>query len=154
MLSLAVVGVVVGGIVMIAYSLSNAYLPFGLSWAGATWSKGSADAEVPGKLRWGLRWQRCYVTVELSEEFKQKVISMAEVDQDVQNLLNSGYNITSIRPVIKITIEGDGNVVAKARGAIVTLVKGATSRATVAVDLENAKVTKVTVLTRTVIEKP
>jgi len=90
----------------------------------------------------------------VSEEFKEKVISIAKADEDVQNLLNSGYNVTAVRPVIKTVVEGDGSVVMRATGAVITLVKDKMSRATVKVDLENARVTEVTVLTRTVIEKP
>lgn len=90
----------------------------------------------------------------MSEEFKEKVISIAKADEDVQNLLNSGYNVTAVRPVIKTVVEGDGSVVMRATGAVITLVKDKMSRATVKVDLENARVTEVTVLTRTVIEKP
>jgi len=90
----------------------------------------------------------------VSEEFKEKVISIAKANEDVQNLLNSGYNVTAVRPVIKTVVEGDGSVVMRATGAVITLVKDKMSRATVKVDLENARVTEVTVLTRTVIEKP
>jgi hypothetical protein len=93
-------------------------------------------------------------TVEVSEEFKQTVISIAENDTDVQNLINDGYNVTSVRPIIKTVIDAEGNVVTKATSAVLTLQKDTTGHATVLVSIEEAKVTQIVILTRTVIEKP
>jgi len=82
------------------------------------------------------------------------VINIAESDQDVQNLLNDGYNITGVRPIIKARVEASGDVVIKATSAIVMLEKDTTGHASVWVDIEEGKVTKIEILTRTVIEKP
>ncbi len=65
---------------------------------------------------------------------------------DVQNLLNQGYNITSIRPVITTTIDGNGNIVTKATSADLIL-QSTTVRALVVVDLNQAKVTKIVTMT-------
>lgn len=92
--------------------------------------------------------------MEVSEEFEANVIDIAKSDEDVQDLLDDGYNITGVRPIIKSVVEGDGSVVTKATSAIVMLEKDTTSRASVWVDLEEAKVTEIVILTRTVIEKP
>ena len=54
----------------------------------------------------------------------------------------------------KAVVEGDGSVKARATDAVVLLEKDETSHATVWVDLDEAKVTKIVILTRTVIEKP
>ena len=94
------------------------------------------------------------VFITVSEEFKNNVINVAQSDSDVQNLLNDGYNITDVRPIINATVEADGTVTLKATSAIVMLSKDTTGRATVGVDLEQAKVTRIIILTRTVIEKP
>ena len=92
--------------------------------------------------------------IEVSEEYKENVINIAKNDSDVQKLLADGYNITGIRPIIKTVIEADGDVVTKATSAIVMLRKDATGSASVLVDLAKGKVTRIEILTRTVIEKP
>jgi hypothetical protein len=72
----------------------------------------------------------------------------------VQKLIADGYNVTSVRPIIKTVIDAEGNVVTKATSAVLTLQKDTTGQATVMVDIEEAKVTQIVILTRTVIEKP
>jgi uncharacterized protein YciI len=91
--------------------------------------------------------------VEVSEEFEENVIAIAENDEDVQTLLDDGYNVTIVRPIIKTVVDGEGNVVTKATDAIVMLVKEDTGRASAWVNLDEAKVTEIVILTRTVIEK-
>ena len=48
----------------------------------------------------------CYSQIQVSEEFKQNVVNIAENDTDVQNLLAQGYNSTSVRPLISSVVEG------------------------------------------------
>ena len=91
--------------------------------------------------------------IEVSEEYEANVLNIARNDTDVQALLNEGYNITQVRPIIKTVVEADGTVVTKATSAIVVLVKDTASRATAMVDLTEAKVTEIVILTRTVIDK-
>jgi len=100
-----------------------------------------------------MRGQRGNGFVEVSEEYKENVINIAKNDSDVQALLNDGYNITNVRPIIKTVVEADGTVVTKATSAIVMLEKETTGYASVWVDVEQAKVTQIVILTRTVIEK-
>lgn len=91
--------------------------------------------------------------ITVSQEFKDNVINIAENDSDVQNLLAQGYNVTRIMPVISTTVEGNGTVTMKATSAIVTLSQNTTGRAIVWVDLEQAKVTRIELLSITVIDK-
>ena len=91
---------------------------------------------------------------EVSSDFVQNVTNIAKADTDVQNLLNNGYNVTGVMPVIRSIIDGNGNVVTKATNATLILEKDTTGRAFVSVDLEQSKVTQVVILTRTVINKP
>ena len=79
--------------------------------------------------------------------------NIAESDSDVQNLLNQGFNITSIHPVITTSIDGNGNIITKASTANVLLEGNNGSRAFVVVDLSQAKVTKIVTLTITEIDK-
>jgi hypothetical protein len=92
--------------------------------------------------------------IEVSAEFEQKVTDIAKNDTDVQNLLADGYNITAIRPIFKSVVDADGYVTTKATSAIVMLQKDTSGRALVSVNIDEAKVTKIVILTRTVIEKP
>ncbi|MGQ9782321.1 MAG: hypothetical protein ACUVQ8_08850 [Nitrososphaeria archaeon] len=88
--------------------------------------------------------------VEVSEEFKQKVINIAENDQGVQGLLAQGYNITDVRPIIKSTVNANGEVIVKASNAMLTLDNGNTmSHVLVWVDLNNGTVTKTVTITVT-----
>jgi len=91
--------------------------------------------------------------ITVSQEFKDNVINISKSDSDVQQLLTDGYNIANVRPIITTTVQGNGTVTTKATTAIVTLIKDTTGRATVWVDVEQAKVTRIEILTRTVIEK-
>jgi hypothetical protein len=91
--------------------------------------------------------------IEVSDEFKENVLSIANADSDIQALLADSYNITQVRPIIKSVVEADGTVVTKATSAIVLLEKDTISRATALVDIEEAKVTEIVILTRTVIDK-
>jgi hypothetical protein len=104
--------------------------------------------------RQGFGWGFGNITV--TQAYKDNVISIVNNDSDVQNLLTNGYNITSIRPIISTIIEGDGTVTMKATTAIVVLTKdtaNATGRALVTVNVEGAKVTRIEIFSRTVIEK-
>ena len=99
----------------------------------------------------GFGWGGGSITV--SQEYKDNVISIAQNDSDVQNLLADGYNITDVRPIINTVVEADGTVTMKATTAIVTLSQNTTGRAFVTVNIEEGKVTEIVILTRTVIEK-
>jgi hypothetical protein len=59
-----------------------------------------------------------------------------------------------VRPIIKTVVDADGNVVTKATSAVLTLQKDTTGHASVMVDIEEAKVTQIVILTKTVIDKP
>jgi hypothetical protein len=92
--------------------------------------------------------------VSVSEAYKENVTNIAKNDSDVQQLLADGYNITGVRPIISTMVEADGSVTMKATTAVVALCQNSTGRAFVWVDLEQAKVTRIEILTRTIIEKP
>jgi hypothetical protein len=92
--------------------------------------------------------------IQVSAEFEQNVTDIAKNDADVQNLLAEGYNVTAVRPITTTMVDANGNVVTKATSAILMLQKDTTGRATVLVDLAQAKVTRIVIETRTIIEKP
>ncbi len=156
---------VMGAVVLNAYSTANACPPVNsqnmqgwLSWKGfgfAWWTNHNVTTEKPAVPRGWIHGRGCFNHgfIEVSEEYKENVINIAKSDTDVQNLLNDGYNITGVKPIIKTVVEGDGTVVTKATNAIVMLEKDTTGRAMVWVDLEQGKVTKIVILTLTIIEK-
>lgn len=72
----------------------------------------------------------------------------------MQNLLADGYNITSVRPIIKSVVDANGYVTTKVTSAIVILQKDTSGFATVSVNLEEGKVTEIVILGRAVTEKP
>lgn len=91
--------------------------------------------------------------IEVSSEYATKVNAILDNDSDVQNLISQGYNVTVINPIIKNVVEGDGTLTTKATTAIVLLQNGTSGYATINVDVTNAKVTQIVVITRTVIDK-
>ena len=91
--------------------------------------------------------------IEVSSEYTANVTAILNNDTDVQNLISQGYNVTSINPIVKNVIEGDGTIVTQATTAMVTLQNGTSGYATAYVDVEQAKVTQIVIITRTVIDK-
>lgn len=71
----------------------------------------------------------------------------------MQNLISQGYNVTSINPIVKNVIEGNGTLAAKATTAIVMMQNGTSGYATINVDVTNSQVTQIVTITRTVIDK-
>jgi hypothetical protein len=91
--------------------------------------------------------------IQVSDEYKTAVTTIATSDTDVQQLIADGYNITRIMPIMKTTIDAQGNVTTQATNATVVLVKDKTGYALVSVDLSQNKVTQIVTFTKTVIEK-
>jgi len=85
-------------------------------------------------------------SIQVSAAFTQNVTKILNSSTDVQALFSQGYNVTSIRPVITTTINGNGDVVTQATSANVVL-QGPNGRALVVVDLTTAKVTKIVTTT-------
>ncbi len=91
--------------------------------------------------------------IEVSSEYTAKINAILNNDSDVKNLISEGYNVTTINPLIKNVIEGDGTITTKAATAVVLLQNGTSGYATISVDVINAKVTQIVTITRTVIDK-
>jgi hypothetical protein len=91
--------------------------------------------------------------IEVSAAYNQTVTNILGNDSDVKNLVSQGYTLTTIRPLVQSVISADGTVTTQATTAIVTMQNGASGYATVKVDITNAKVSQIVILTRTVIDK-
>ena len=91
--------------------------------------------------------------IEVSSEYTENVNAILDSDSDVQDLISEGFEVTAIKPIIKNIIEVDGTLATKATTAVATLQNGTSGYATVIVDVEQAKVTQIVIITRTVIDK-
>ena len=92
--------------------------------------------------RWKCGFAPHSAFVELSEEFKQKVVEILKSDTDTSALLSSGYNITCIEPILRLVVQGDGSVTMKVTKVIVLMVKPGEGKALAYVDLETGTVEK------------
>ena len=125
---------------------------------------GDASNIVPGwgqgPMGFGMHGRGCgggrfggFGPIEVSDEYKTAVTTIAENDADVQQLLADGYNVTRVMPIVKTVIDAEGNIATKATNATVVLEKDTTGVAFVSVDLTQNKVTQIVIYTKTVIEK-
>jgi len=88
--------------------------------------------------RWGLPSR----LVQVSLEYNETVMDILHSNEETSKLLAQGYNVISIRPVIRAYIEGDGTVVFKAQQALVVLSDGSVT-VTYLVDISSRAVTHI-----------
>ena len=75
-------------------------------------------------------------------------------DEDIQGLLNDGYKITGVRPILKTVVDANGDVTTRATSAVVMLQnEDEMGHASAWVDIEEGLVSKIVIFTRTVIDK-
>lgn len=105
--------------------------------------------------RWTLGNKCCKgVEIELSEGFREKVLKIASNDADVQNLLSEGYDVSDIKVIhMKLTVQENGQISVESDKVLIILTKGESGRAFVEIDLKAEKVTKITIVNITVIDK-
>jgi len=94
------------------------------------------------------------IGVELSEGFKEKVLSIVKADGDVQKLINEGYNVTDVRVMqMKLVVQENGQITLEASKALVVLANGNGGRAFVEVDVKAEKVTRIITMNIKVVKK-
>lgn len=107
--------------------------------------------------RWGFGRRRGWGPngrLEMSTEYEENVIAIAESDPEVQEYLADGYSFKGLRPLIKSIVDADGDVTTKATNAVYILEsEDTTDHVAVWVDLDAGSVTKIVIFTRTVIER-
>ena len=152
LLGIVTVAAVFGGLALTTYAAENGDEN---DYGFPAWMRRQMIQEpcAPGWGREGSMWQGRHRFFEVSEEFEQNAIGIAEGDEDVQGLLADGYSIAGVRPILRARVEGNGDVETTADEAVVMLEKDTTDKAVVHVDLTGARVTKIVILTRTVIDK-
>ena len=85
--------------------------------------------------------------IVVSQEYVNRVKAILEADNETAALLNQGYNLTKVKPIVQLYVQGDGTVVAKAAKAVAVLTYrepgyGA-GKAVVLVDVEQGKVLRI-----------
>lgn len=101
-------------------------------------------ARIPLK-EYGAVWRRGFKVqlmhnIEVSPEYNSAVINILKSNSETQQLLNQGFSIAWIKPVIKAYISGSGDVTLKATQAIVALTNS-TFVYVYSVDISNNTVT-------------
>jgi hypothetical protein len=161
--ALLILATVLSGVTMYAYA--NSEISMTTPSSNGMWCyNGTFPGAMPffgHQCRGGGEFREFGWLLNVSQAFKDNVINIAKNDTDVKNLIVIGYNVTGVRPIITATVGADGTVTLKATSAIVTLIQSTTDqnttsvgRALVWVNVEQAKVTKIITLTKTVIEEP
>ncbi len=98
------------------------------------------------------RWRNCW-SFDISEDYEEKAIAIAEADPEMQELLADGCKVTRVLPLVKAIVGEEGDVTAKAARAIVVLKnEDSKSFATAWVDLKVGSVTRIVAFTRTVVK--
>ena len=98
--------------------------------------------------RWGLPSR----LVQVSPEYNETVMDILRSNEETSKLLAQGYNVISIRPVIRAYIEGDGTVVFKAQQALVVLSDGSAT-VTYLVDISSRAVTHIATINISALKK-
>lgn len=115
-----------------------------------------ASSERGAKLLPWLRWlwpaKPLKPPVEVSEEYRERVLEIIRRDPDTAKLLEEGYNVTHVRPIIKAYVGADGSVTLRADQALVVLRKDR-SLALALVDLREGRVVRIAIISATLIEK-
>jgi hypothetical protein len=142
LLSVIAIGVILSGVYMTVYAAENGEeLPPMPRFHG----------REPERHRFRARH---FGSIDVSEEYEANVIAIAEIDADVQALLDDGYSIVGVRPILKRLVDANGDVTTTATNAVVMLENEDTmSHAAIWVDLGEGRVTQIVIVTRTVIDK-
>lgn len=86
--------------------------------------------EVPFSFKMG-NWFKCKPKlfgglIQVSPEYNETVMSILSSNNDIKRLLDQGYVVTSIRPVVTAYVQGDGTITFKAEKSVVILSNGNT----------------------------
>lgn len=87
-----------------------------------------------GEAPFGFKLRNCFKCksgplgglIQISPEYNETVMNILKSNGDVKSLLDQGYTVVSIRPVVTAYVQGDGTVIFKAGKAVVTLSNGST----------------------------
>jgi hypothetical protein len=83
--------------------------------------------------------------IQVSDEYVAKATDIAKGNANVTALIDQGYNVTSVHPIITTAVDGNGSVSQQATTAEVML-QGTAGITIVTVDISQGSVTKITTL--------
>ncbi|MEM0217455.1 MAG: hypothetical protein QXM73_01725 [Candidatus Nezhaarchaeales archaeon] len=63
-------------------------------------------------------------TIQISSEYNETVMNILSTNSDARSLLDQGYRVVSMRPLVTAYVQGDGTVSFKAEKAVVILSNG------------------------------
>lgn len=103
-----------------------------------------AEAQLVSKLAACFKCKPGLLTslVKISPEYNETLMKILSSNSNVKSLLDQGYTVKSIRPIVTAYVQGDGTVVFKAEKAVVTLSNGSTV-VTYIVDIVSGSVTHI-----------
>lgn len=83
--------------------------------------------------------------IVISDEYREAVLRVLQRDENTSKLLSEGYELTAVKPIFKVYVDGDGTVAIKASEAIAVLTYKSDSKVSTVyayVDLVQGKVMK------------
>ncbi|MEM4909443.1 MAG: hypothetical protein QXI40_04760 [Ignisphaera sp.] len=119
-----------------------------LSYAYAQYNIGNIPNAIEDKSRWfyGFRLSREILRhhiVEVSDEYRTRIENILRSDPNASTLLENGYSITVIKPIVRFVVQGDGSIVMRADKAVVILAKNGENRTIVYIDVINGFVIEI-----------
>lgn len=156
-LALVVAAVAVAAAALAAFALAGSY---SLKWASrlqrqaeeirpGVWNVTLPRLKGRGPRGWGIAGRGF---VQVSTDYENTVLTILRNDPDASKLLQEGFNVTTIKPIITLLVSGTGDVALRAKQALV-LLRGPSGFACVLVDVHQGKVIEIVTVTRTVITK-
>jgi len=64
------------------------------------------------------------VSIQISSEYNETLMNILNTNSDAKSLLDQGYSVVSVRPLVTAYVQGDGTVSFKAEKAVVVLSNG------------------------------
>jgi len=99
-------------------------------------------------VKWGMPWRGAKhgllrSGVEISDEFRERIVSILSSNENTSKLLSEGYNASRIMPIgMKMVINGDGTVTLRVVRVVVELAKGS-SKVFVWIDVESGSILRI-----------
>lgn len=102
----------VGGVITLTRAQSNS--------CRIPWDA-SIQLDIKAKKCFGCKLGPLRGTFQISAEYNETINEVLRSNDDTCNLLNQGYSVVLIRPIVKAYVQGDGTVSFRASQAIVVL---------------------------------
>ncbi|ADM27433.1 hypothetical protein Igag_0599 [Ignisphaera aggregans DSM 17230] len=105
--------------------------------------------EMMWSVKWGMPWRGgvkhglLMGGVEISDEFRDRIVSILNSNENTSKLLSEGYNVSRIMPIgMKMIVNGDGTVTLRVARVVVELAKDS-SKVFVWIDVESGSILRI-----------